>query len=265
MRSTWASRCLWRPRSCRLQDGDEVTLDLADQRLTAGEQTYTTARAARIRPGNPGGGRDRAVRQTARALPGRGVNRMPKLCVIEGDGIGREVIPAAVSVLRAVVPGLETVAAEAGWDCFLQRGVSVPQKRWRPSAPAARPCLGRSPHPARKVEGYRSAIITMRQELDLYANLRPVRSLPRFRRAQVIDLLIVRENTEGLYAGRERWKARHGHRRAGHHPPGLRAPGRAGCGTDASAGGRKRLTIVHKANILPLTDGLFRDTVRQVA
>ena len=51
---------------------------------------------------------------------------MPKLCVIPGDGIGQEVIPAAVSVLQTVVPDLEIEAAEAGWDCFLRRGVSVP-------------------------------------------------------------------------------------------------------------------------------------------
>ena len=51
---------------------------------------------------------------------------MPALCVIEGDGIGKEVIPAAVSALRRVVPQLELVQAEAGWDCFLAKGVSVP-------------------------------------------------------------------------------------------------------------------------------------------
>ncbi len=118
--------------------------------------------------------------------------------------------------------------------------------------------------PSRKVEGYRSAILTMRQELDLYANLRPVRSLPRVSPRPGIDLLVVRENTEGLYAGRERLEdggataiaervitRRASQRLAGRTLELMRAAG------------RRKLTIVHKANVLPLTDGLFRDTVRQ--
>jgi homoisocitrate dehydrogenase len=51
---------------------------------------------------------------------------MPRLCVIPGDGIGREVIPAAVEVLHAVVPDLQTETAEAGWDYFLQHGTALP-------------------------------------------------------------------------------------------------------------------------------------------
>ena len=127
-----------------------------------------------------------------------------KLCVIEGDGIGREVIPAAVRVLRAAVPGLEIVHAEAGWECFLQRGVSVPEETLAAIRGCGAALFGAVSSPSRKVEGYRSAILTMRQELDLYANLRPVRSLPRVSPRPGIDLMVVRENTEGLYAGRER-------------------------------------------------------------
>ncbi len=109
---------------------------------------------------------------------------MPKLCVIEGDGIGREVIPAAVSVLQAVVPGLETVRGRG------RLGLLPAARRFGAARDpgAVRDCgaalFGAVSSPARKVEGYRSAILTMRQELDLYANLRPVRSLPRFLRAQ---------------------------------------------------------------------------------
>src|SRR5512137_2489677 len=103
---------------------------------------------------------------------------MPKLVIIEGDGIGKEVIPAAVEILKAAVPGLETVSAEAGWECFQVHGVSVPEE----TLDAVRECgaalFGAVSSPSRKVEGYRSAIITLRQELGLYANLRPVRSLP---------------------------------------------------------------------------------------
>jgi homoisocitrate dehydrogenase len=189
---------------------------------------------------------------------------MPKLCVIEGDGIGQEVIPAAVSVLRAAVPGLETVQAQAGWECFQQRGVSVPQETLDAIRACGAALFGAVSSPARKVEGYRSAILTMRQELDLYANLRPVRSLPRVSPRPGIDLLIVRENTEGLYVGRERLEDG-GETAVAERVITRRASRRLALrALDLmEVSGRKRLTIVHKANILPLTDGLFRDTVRQ--
>lgn len=190
---------------------------------------------------------------------------MPRLCVIEGDGIGREVIPAAVSVLQAAIPGLEIVRAQAGWDCFLERGVSVPPETIAAIRTCGAALFGAVSSPARKVDGYRSAILTMRQELDLYANLRPVQSLPRVSPRSGIDLLIVRENTEGLYTGRERLEdggavaiaerviSRQASERLARRTLDL-----------MKVTGRKRLTIVHKANVLPLTDGLFRDTVRQV-
>lgn len=190
---------------------------------------------------------------------------MPKLCVIEGDGIGHEVIPAAVQILEAVVPGLEIFPAQAGWDCFLERGVSVPQETLDIISACGAALFGAVSSPARKVQGYRSAILTMRQELDLYANLRPVRSLPRVSPRPGIDLLVVRENTEGLYSGRERVED------DGETAVAERVITRAATERLARRTldlmretGRRRLTIVHKANVLPLTDGLFRDTVRRV-
>ncbi len=190
----------------------------------------------------------------------------PRLCVIEGDGIGCEVIPAAVRVLRAVIPGLETIHAEAGWETFTRRGVSVPEETLAAVRDCGAALFGAVSSPARKVEGYRSAILTLRQRLDLYANLRPVRSLPRVSPRPGIDLLIFRENTEGLYAGRERLEdggdtaiaerviTRRASRRLAERALGL-----------MQSTGRQRLTIVHKANVLPVTDGLFRDTVRETA
>ncbi len=190
----------------------------------------------------------------------------PKLCVIEGDGIGREVIPAAVRVLRAAIPDLVTVPAEAGWECFQRRGASVPPETLAAIRTCGAALFGAVSSPSRKVEGYRSAILTMRQELDLYANLRPVRSLPRVSPRPGIDLLVFRENTEGLYSGRERLEeggAAAIAERVITRRASLRLAERALALMRAN--GRHRLTIVHKANVLPLTDGLFRDTVRQTA
>ena len=191
---------------------------------------------------------------------------MPRLCVIEGDGIGREVIPAAVRVLEAVIPGLEVTQALAGWECFQKQGTSVPVETLTAIRDCGAALFGAVSSPSRKVEGYRSAILTLRQALDLYANLRPVRSLPGVSPRQGIDLLVMRENTEGLYAGRERLEDS-GATAIAERVITRRASQRLAERTLAlmQESRRKRLTIVHKANILPLTDGLFRDTVRQAA
>ncbi len=189
---------------------------------------------------------------------------MARLCIIEGDGIGKEVIPAAVQVLERAIPGLEVTQAEAGWGTFTRWGISVPAETLAAVRASGAALFGAVSSPSRKVQGYRSAILTLRQELDLYTNLRPVVSLPVVSPRAGIDLLIVRENTEGMYAGRERLEGdtaiaervitRQASYRIGRKAVEL-----------ALAAGRKRLTIVHKANVLPVTDGLFRDTVRAAA
>ncbi|HVN55974.1 MAG TPA: isocitrate/isopropylmalate dehydrogenase family protein [Anaerolineaceae bacterium] len=187
---------------------------------------------------------------------------MPKLCVIPGDGIGREVIPPAVEVLKAVFPDLETIQVPAGWDCFLERGISVPEETLAAVRACGAALFGAVSSPSRKVEGYRSAILVLRQSLDLYASIRPVRSLPCVSPKPGVNLVIVRENTEGLYAGRER---REGDTAIAERVITRRASQRIALRALVllRSEGRRRLTIVHKANILPVTDGLFRDTVRE--
>jgi len=189
---------------------------------------------------------------------------MPDLCVIEGDGIGREVIPAALQVLREVIAGLKVFPAEAGWECFLHKGVAVPQETLETVRGCGAALFGAVSSPSHKVEGYRSAVVTLRQELDLYTNLRPVRSLPRISPDKQVDLLIVRENTEGLYIGRERLE---GEAAIAERMISRRAALRTGRRALelARQTGRRTVTIVHKANILPLTDGLFRDCIYEAA
>ncbi len=187
-----------------------------------------------------------------------------RLCVIDGDGIGREVVPVAVRLLRMLLPDLDVVPAEGGWECFRRRGVSIPAETLAKARACGAVLFGAVASPARKVPGYRSAIVTLRNELDTYANLRPVRGLPLPGSRADVDLLIVRENTEGLYVGEEegdeeraiarRVITRRASRRIARRAYEL-----------ARSSGRRRVTIAHKANILPLTCGLFRDTARQVA
>ena len=188
---------------------------------------------------------------------------MPKLCVIEGDGIGREVIPVAVQVLQTVVPELECVSAEAGWECFEKCGVSVPDETLESIRDCGAGLFGAVSSPLRKVEGYQSAILCMRQSLDLFANIRPVESWPQLSPRQGVDLVIVRENTEGLYSRRETCD---GETAVAEKVVTKAASLRIGekAFQLAEQLQRNKVTVVHKANVLGLSDGLFRDSIVEV-
>ncbi len=189
---------------------------------------------------------------------------MPRrICVIEGDGIGQEVIPAAVAVLQATGVDLTFVPAEGGFGCFQRRGVALPAETLALAKECAATLFGATQSPAGKVEGYRSPILDLRRELDLYANLRPTRSLPIPASRPGVDLLIVRENTECLYVRRERSD---GETAVAERVITRRASERIMRTACALARGRRRrVTIVHKANVLVETDGLFRRAALEVA
>jgi homoisocitrate dehydrogenase len=204
-----------------------------------------------------------------------------KLCIIPGDGVGHEVIPCAVEVLQRVLPGVQLVQADAGWDCFNRAGIALPDATIASIQSCGAALFGAVSSPSKKVEGYRSPIVQMRQRFDLYANLRPTRDLRLpiadfglntsiamaeskiGNQKSKIDLLVVRENTQGLYIGREYMR--------GEEAIAERVITKAASARIArvafemaNARERKQLTIVHKANILPVTDGTFRDAVRAV-
>jgi homoisocitrate dehydrogenase len=182
------------------------------------------------------------------------------LCVIPGDGIGQEVIPATVEVLRAALPGLTVTQAEAGWETFQRTGAALPPE----TLEAARACgsvlFGAVASPSHPVAGYRSPIVALRRELDVFANLRPVRSWPVAGSHTALDLLVVRENTEGLYSGRERLE------NGGNTAITERIITRRGSERVARVAYRLaaesgwRLTVVHKANVIRVGDGLWRET-----
>jgi homoisocitrate dehydrogenase len=190
-----------------------------------------------------------------------------KLCVIPGDGVGREVIPCAVDVLQRVLPRLTVVPADAGWETFVRSGNALPDTTVATIHACGAALFGAVSSPSKRVEGYRSPIVQMRQRFDLYANLRPTKGLEigesRFKAQSPIDLLIVRENTQGLYIGRE--YARGGEMVAERVITKAASERIARVAFElANARPRKQVTIVHKANILPLTDGTFRDAARTV-
>lgn len=189
---------------------------------------------------------------------------MTRLCVIAGDGIGHEVVPSAVRVLERLMPTLHVTEAEAGWECFQRHGRSVPDATLKIMRECGAGLFGAVSSPSQRVEGYRSAILTLRQGLQLNVNLRPVRSWPGISSRADVDLLILRENSEGLYIGHEHMASadlaiaeRHISRQASEHIAQRAAE-------VARLRGSRRITLVHKANVLPLTCGLFRDSCRDV-
>jgi homoisocitrate dehydrogenase len=184
-----------------------------------------------------------------------------RLCWIPGDGIGPEVTAVAIEALQQIAPEIEIERADAGWEVFQQTGASVPQATFDALRRCGAGLFGAVSSPSKPVPGYRSAILQMRQALDLYANIRPVESRWGAHHRGDIRLVIVRENTEDLSVQRER---REGDVAIAERQISRTASYRIGAATArvAQLYGLRRVTIVHKANILPLTDGLFRDTVR---
>ena len=191
------------------------------------------------------------------------------ICHIPGDGIGREVIPAAVQALQALGLDLTLVEAKAGLHCFRECGEALPEATLELARKADAVLFGATSSPSGGLPGYRSPILALRKELNLYANLRPCQSLPGDFSEPGIDLLIVRENSEGLYSGRER--------REGETAIAERVITRAASERimrvaceqalrrAAQHGQPPVVTVVHKANVLKVSDGLFRECALKVA
>ncbi|MCY3964116.1 MAG: isocitrate/isopropylmalate family dehydrogenase [Acidobacteria bacterium] len=188
-----------------------------------------------------------------------------RLARIGGDGIGPEVVDAAVRVVNAVCGDrIEWVEAEMGWRTFERTGSALPGATVEVLQNCTGALFGAVSSPSQAVDGYRSPIVELRRRLDLYANVRPLKS-------SAIDAVVVRENTEGLYAGRERWE-REGEVAITERVISRRATERIvrfACELaqwrTSRRGRGARLTIVHKANVLRVSDGLFRETALDVA
>jgi homoisocitrate dehydrogenase len=196
------------------------------------------------------------------------MTRRKRIALIPGDGIGREVVPAARRALDALALPFDYVELEAGWAAFERTGTALPNA----TLSALRACdgalFGAVSSPVQRVEGYSSPIVALRRALDLYANLRPVVSAPVPGSRPGIDLLIVRENTECLYVKQERLEDG-GETAVAQRVITRRASERIArvAFEHACARGKPRplVTVVHKANVLSVTDGLFRETALRVA
>jgi isocitrate dehydrogenase (NAD+) len=181
-----------------------------------------------------------------------------RVTLIEGDGIGPEVTGATCEILHAAGAPVEWERVLAGAKAYEKLGNPMPEAVFK-SIRANRVGL-KGPLSTPKGKGYRSANVTLRQELQLYTGWRPVLSLPGVKsRYQDVDLCVLRENTQGLYAGIEHQVT-----------PGTIVSLKI---STAEAGeriarwafdyacnrGRRKITVCHKKAVLPLSDGAFVD------
>ena len=187
-----------------------------------------------------------------------------RVTLIAGDGIGPEVTRATRQVIEATGVSIAWDECEAGEAEYQRCGEALPAETVA-SIRANRVAL-KGPIATPSGTGYRSVNVRLRQTLDLYANVRPARSVPGVpTRYEDVDLIVVRENTEGLYSGLEHEVV-----------PGVveslrvitdKASRRVVRFTFelAQRHGRRRVTAVHKANILKKSDGLFLSVAREVS
>jgi isocitrate dehydrogenase (NAD+) len=187
-----------------------------------------------------------------------------RVTLIPGDGIGPELAQATRRVLDATGVEFDWEVVDAGESCIAEYGTPLPEhvlesirrNRVAIKGPITTP-IG---------EGFRSVNVTLRQALDLYANLRPAKFIPGIEsRYDDIDLVIVRENTEDLYAGIEHMVGRDA-------AESIKIITRFASERIARfafeyavANGRRKVTAVHKANIMKLSDGLFLESCRTIA
>ncbi len=191
---------------------------------------------------------------------------MMKLCVIEGDSVGHEVIPAALQVLHAVLPEVQVMHAHAGFETLQAQGTPLPQATIDCALECRAVLFGAAESPSYPVAGYFSPIIRLRQILRTYANIRPVRYMPVPTARVGVDVIIVRENTEDLYVVAEKTDL-DGDRASAQKVITRAATERVAHAAFklAQRNGRDKVTIVHKANILPQSDGLFRRVALEVS
>lgn len=190
------------------------------------------------------------------------------ITVIPGDGIGPEVTAATLEVLAAADADLEYDTQLAGLTALQELRNPLP-KQTLESAEKNRVLL-KGPLTTPSGSGFRSINVELRKSFDLYSNVRPVQTIVPGGRYEDIDLVLIRENTEGLYVGVEHYIGMHGDPKAA--AESVMIITRFGAERIlryafqyARDNGRKKVTLAHKANILKYTQGLILDVGNEVA
>lgn len=193
-----------------------------------------------------------------------GDNKMYKVTLIPGDGIGPEVTKAMVKVVEASGVKIDWEEVEAGEALIEKYNTAIPDHVIQSIKKNKIAIKGPITTPVGK--GFKSVNVTLRQNLDLYVNLRPIKSFKGIKsRYEDVDLVIVRENTEDLYAGIE-------HKIGDYGAESIKLITKPACERIcefafqyAKDNNRQQVTGVHKANIMKLSDGLFLNTFKEVS
>ncbi|RAP50075.1 MAG: isocitrate dehydrogenase [Methanosphaera sp. rholeuAM74] len=181
---------------------------------------------------------------------------MYKITVINGDGIGKEVMKPTIEILESLNTNFDFVEKEAGKECYKKYLTNLPEDTIQSCRESDSILFGA----VTSIPQQKSAIVTLRKELDLYINQRPIKSYYDKR----IDFTIIRENSEGLYSYLEE--------DYGDTAIATRKITYNGCERIIRYAyeytekmNKNKITASHKANILPLTDGIFKDTFYKTA
>ena len=191
---------------------------------------------------------------------------MKKITLIPGDGIGYEISESLVKIFDAAKVPIEFETENAGSDVYEKTGELIPESLYESVERNKIAIKGPITTPIGK--GFRSINVYLRKKYDLYTNFRPSRNLPGIKtRYDNIDLAIFRENTEGIYIGEEKYEneektstiaikriTRKGSKRI-----------IQSAFEYAKNNGISKVTVVHKANILKFTDGMFLDIAREIS
>lgn len=185
------------------------------------------------------------------------------ICLIPGDGIGPEVTDATVQVIEATGLEVNWIRLEAGGACAERTGETLPKETLDTIAKHRIAIKGPITTPIGK--GFTSVNVALRKYFDLYAAVRPVRSIDGIKtRYEDVEIVVIRENTEGLYSGIE-------HEVVPGVVESLKIATKKGCDRIAryafeyaKKNKRKKVTVFHKANIMKLSDGLMLDCTRKV-
>lgn len=189
---------------------------------------------------------------------------MRKVTLFKGDGIGPEICEAVKKVIAALSLDLEFEEFDVGENEYLRHGAFIPQAAF--DSIERNKIILKAPITTPIGKGFRSLNVQLREKYDLYANIRPARSLPNIQTPfENIDMVIFRENTEDLYVGKEE--------KIDEDTIHATKIITRKCSTRiiraafeyAKAHGRKKVSCVHKANILKMSDGLFLSIFNEIS
>lgn len=186
-----------------------------------------------------------------------------QICYMGGDGIGPEITNESIRLLRSTGIVFDFIFAEIGLNAYKKYGTPLPEKTINLCKKSDAILFGAITTPP-NIKGYFSPIVKLRKVLDLYANVRPFKSLPIPNQKPGIDFIIIRENTEDLYVGQERFTKEGAIAERVITKKASQKIIKFAFDL-AQKLKRKKVTVVHKANILRITDGLFLDIAKKIS